>query len=1206
MHILDVVLHVSRTPTPQDLDDLQGMGLKIVSCLDLYHYRVRGVTEAGPAMLETLPFVISAAVFEASRKLDKTLRAQRISRAAISPAAAEEEQAVNVLVSLDPDTDPAATTDALAQLGEIKNIGARRALVAVKPERLQELAALPGVLAAEAEPENRLQNNVGRTLTGVAPTAVNISLDGSGEIVGVADSGLDNGVNDATMLDDFQGRIVNIRATVDKSAFGVADEADLNNHGTHVTGSILGDGSHSNGNLAGMAPAARVTMLSMGADNGGSVSVPWDLATGIFQDAYNDGARLHNNSWSSTGSAGAYLAYSADVDEFIRDHPDMLIVFAAGNDGDAAGSVTSPGTAKNCLTVGACESERPLPAVLTLSPNMQDTDFNPATPDVSNPLTWNDYDEQADDADDIADFSGRGPTDDSRIAPDIVAPGTFILSCRSSVSTADLGPDGFGYFPPISGWYADDADGIATHAEAVGRGLPGAPFYGTWDQNTPACPPGSGATCQDNYFYNSGTSMAAPITTGCLALLRQYLRQQRGVPTPSAALMKALMINGATVPAGESNDPDNTRGFGWVNMTNTLQPLPTGQQAFSDDVDLAVATGDVCSFSVQLAETGHPFRVTLTWTDRQGSGIQNHLYLRVITPSGATIDGDITAFPTVANNIQRVHIETPAAGVYTVEVHGVSVTFGIAVHLPAIRQDFALAVCNGLGFSPEPSDICQVIDKSGSMGFYGYMAPVKERAKQFVDVLRINDRCGVAAFNHAASLVHAVVPITGFDIKEDLQAGINGLAHGGNTSLGSGLQQGLTQLTAGGDPAHSKALVLLSDGHENTPPWIGGATTDSPPSWYTGPDTTEVLPTLPADLPVYTVSLGIQSDMVLLQEIATLTDGVFHAVHSAADIGKLHEIYIHLQALIGGEEVITSGEGSLSGLSIAGTDVRSNAFSDAKGINSELRNIVSAQTLHLDPAVLRRLHTRAEHKVPVDETMESITLIVSWHDPGRPVQLSVVTPSGQTLKPGTRECVNHSGPSYQYFQIEEPEPGIWLMRIRAGKNVESNLAFYTNSYTYGAYGKSPLGLSVILPKKIIGTRKIKIQAKLKGQKKYPRSLRYQAHVLTPYQSIKELIKRYRRQLAELNLEIKPDTPKFNVNIMRLAVLESQLRAKGKKSLFRSQKRRLSLTKNNKYVATVVTPVSGLNQLRIAVGGTTRGGYSYSRLRMADMCTLKKR
>ena len=57
------------------------------------------------------------------------------------------------------------------------------------------------------------------------------------------------------------------------------------------------------------------------------------------------------------------------------EHKDFLILFAAGNDGSDGnrdgvvdeGSLTPPGTAKNCITVGAAESVRApgwLPAAL--------------------------------------------------------------------------------------------------------------------------------------------------------------------------------------------------------------------------------------------------------------------------------------------------------------------------------------------------------------------------------------------------------------------------------------------------------------------------------------------------------------------------------------------------------------------------------------------------------------------------------------------------------------------------------------------------------------------------------------------------------------------------------------------------------------------------------------------------------------------------
>jgi len=1201
MNFLDVIVQTSHPITAEEIAVLNGMGLQLVAAVDELSYRFRGESAAGLDDIRALPFVVDAQFCTVTDKLDRQLTAQvRIAGAAEIMAADSglvvPPVPVHVLVSLDQQINVQNTLAELDSIGIVLDSSARRALVEVDRARVAELAALPGVLAAEVEPDPRIQNNVARTLIGVAPAAVNLGLDGSGEIVGVADSGLDNGVNDATMLADFAGRIVNIRATVNKAAFGVANGADLNNHGTHVSGSILGDGSNSNGNIAGMAPAAQVTMLSMGPNNGSGLSVPLDLYTGIFQDAYTDGARLHNNSWGSTGSFGAYTAFSRDVDEFMRDNRDMLILIAAGNEGSGgAGSVSAPGTAKNCLTVGASESVRPLPATISINPNLQDADFNPATPATNVPLSISNFDLQADDFEDIAAFSGLGPTDDGRIAPDLVAPGTFILSARSSVSTADLGPDGQPHVPPLNGFYANDADGIATHAEAVGRGLPGAPFFGTWNQNTPTAPAGSGALAQDNYFFNSGTSMATPITSGATALLRQYLRQQRGIANPSGALIKAMLINGATVPVGESNAPNNSRGFGWLNMANTLTPNPTGQQGYSDDLDLAVATGDVRSFSVQIADTTQPFRVTLAWTDAPGSGLQNRLYLRVIAPDGTVTDGDVSAFPTASNNVQRVHIASPLAGAYTIEVHGLSVTFGIAAFLPALRQDFALAIINGIGISPEPVDVVQVIDRSGSMDFYGFMEPAKARARQLVSMLRVSDRTGVVSFNGTAATNNPVIPIVGFADQTAINANVTAIVAGGVTSIGAGLQRAITDLAAGGDPTHPQAFVLLSDGYENTPPWVGGAVMDSPPAWYGGPDFTEVLPTLPAGVRVYTVSLGVQSDQVLLQELATATGGIFHAVHSAADIAKIHEIYVHLQALAGGEEVIASGDSSVDGMTIgvagAVAPVVLNGFEDGV-LMSEWSGLANLNEVFPDPSFLQGFISTRIHRVPVDESMRTLTMMVSWHDPDRPVSLSLITPSQKVIKAGSAVVFNQRGDSFQFFRLDEPEPGEWQMLVRSDRR-DGDSRWATHRYTFGAYGKSPLGIEVELPRELAGSPELKLTAKLAGAD-VARTVRFSATVNTPRISVDNLLELNKDALAQIDLGFEPDSPRVDANLFKLAALDGARAAKGEASLFSLRHRRLSLTRTNGYSNSLATPVAGLHTVNLAVVGRSNAGHQYRR------------
>src|SRR4029453_15593728 len=116
---------------------------------------------------------------------------------------------------------------------------------------------------------------------------------------------------------------------------------------------------------------------------------------------------------------------------FVWDHPDLVVCFAAGNDGiDADGDgvvdpaqIGSEAAAKNCITVGASESLRPLvnasrPTYGSLRPGSF-----PKNPIHDDPM--------ADHAEGMAAFSSRGPTQERRFKPDVVAPGTSILSAHS-------------------------------------------------------------------------------------------------------------------------------------------------------------------------------------------------------------------------------------------------------------------------------------------------------------------------------------------------------------------------------------------------------------------------------------------------------------------------------------------------------------------------------------------------------------------------------------------------------------------------------------------------------------------------------------------------------------------------------------------------------------------------------------------------------
>ncbi len=66
------------------------------------------------------------------------------------------------------------------------------------------------------------------------------------------------------------------------------------------------------------------------------------------------GARIHSNSWG--GESNAYTSNAQEIDSFVHTHPDLLVLFAGGNDGDKGpGSIGEPATCKNCLAVGASQ-----------------------------------------------------------------------------------------------------------------------------------------------------------------------------------------------------------------------------------------------------------------------------------------------------------------------------------------------------------------------------------------------------------------------------------------------------------------------------------------------------------------------------------------------------------------------------------------------------------------------------------------------------------------------------------------------------------------------------------------------------------------------------------------------------------------------------------------------------------------------------------
>jgi serine protease AprX len=484
---------------------------------------------------------------------------------------------------------------------DLIQVGRNKLRMTVKARHLDGLANVDGVRTVEEVKPRKLLNDVARKILGApAVGAASPAFFGQGQVVAVADTGFDRGSTTDTHP-AFTGRVKKLYPLGRPN-----DASDTDGHGTHVCGSVLGNGTSTILNLSiqGTAPEATLVMQSVLDSGGGLGGLPADL-NDLFTTPYNDGIRIHSNSWGSTIGDGSYEAQASEVDNFVWNHRDMLICFAAGNAGaDASsrgvidnGSLTPPGTAKNCLTVGATENMRP--------------DFNltygggfgfPADPIASDLVANN--------PEGMAAFSSRGPTQDGRVKPDVVAPGTAILSTRSRVATG-------------TGWQAS---------------------------NDPL------------YFFDGGTSMATPLVAGCVALVREYLAKTQGRNNPSAALLKALFINaahpitGQYVPPEVGSIPDNSEGFGRVNVGEVL--APTGQVRFWDEGDgKQLDTGEEETRTVTVAAANQTIKATLVWTDPAGSGLQNDLDLILRAANGTEQHGNVPANSTSfdrVNNVEQV------------------------------------------------------------------------------------------------------------------------------------------------------------------------------------------------------------------------------------------------------------------------------------------------------------------------------------------------------------------------------------------------------------------------------------------------------------------------------------------------------------------------------------------------------------------------
>lgn len=296
-------------------------------------------------------------------------------------------------------------------------------------EDINQLVGIQGVVKIEQDANITAQMDIARETINAA-WQEETSKMGEGITVAILDTGL-YPHNDFTKKNN---RILEFKDFVNNRDYPYDD----NGHGTHVTGIVGGDGYESNGKYVGIAPKCSIIAVKvLNREGSGNIS---DVLAGIqwildHQQKYN--IKIMNLSVGMEDIEGENAALVKAVN--VAWDKDIIVVCAAGNNGPEKSTITTPGVSRKVITVGASDDNETVTIM----------------------------------GDAISNYSSRGPTKSCIKKPDVVAPGSNIVSCHCNVN----------YMPSNSQF----------------------------------------PTLNVGYIKKSGTSMATPIVTGMIArLLSDY------------------------------------------------------------------------------------------------------------------------------------------------------------------------------------------------------------------------------------------------------------------------------------------------------------------------------------------------------------------------------------------------------------------------------------------------------------------------------------------------------------------------------------------------------------------------------------------------------------------------------------------------------------------------------------------------------------
>ena len=422
--------------------------------------------------------------------------------------------------------------------------------VVSQPSVVENVASLPWVTwLAPVEVVTALDDTAIADQTRGTPADVGASslwsqgLTGSGVKIALLDTGVDSTHPDLDDLDFHHwSQLANpqkLTATQDftNGACTPSGAQDRNGHGTHVAGIAAGTGEGAptddpHGKYTGIAPDATLAAGKVFTDAG--VGLNSDLIAAMEWAAMPAGTPVPACPGGLTPAVGASIVNmslgsesrpqrlntGSDTDAVslalnaLAVKYGTLFVASAGNSGPYIGSVLeAPGAAAQALSVGAAAKDYDVNHDDTAS---GDTCAGWSRPGSSTPVNGPCGSQTGNQPPSVSAFSSRGPSGDVWLRPDLAAPGYDIVS-------------------------AESATGAGIHGNDFAPNTREDPLYAT----------------------ASGTSMAAPATSGSAALLLQAYRAAynsapsgasgvSGLRAPAYVLLRAAVMNSATTDLYES------------------------------------------------------------------------------------------------------------------------------------------------------------------------------------------------------------------------------------------------------------------------------------------------------------------------------------------------------------------------------------------------------------------------------------------------------------------------------------------------------------------------------------------------------------------------------------------------------------------------------------------------------------------------------